>query len=103
MGTADDKLVSATMFKNIMINTLLIALWYSFSISISVYNKWMFSKENLDFHFPLFVTSIHMIVQFLLASRIFGRPAELAERRRRHLSRKSILFGALKLDRNFFQ
>ena len=68
--TAEEKLVSATMLKNTIINALLIALWYSFSISISVYNKWMFSKENLDFHFPLFVTSIHMIVQFLLASSV---------------------------------
>jgi solute carrier family 35, member C2 len=70
MGTTEEKLVSATLLKNIIINSLLIALWYSFSISISVYNKWMFSKENLDFHFPLFVTSIHMIVQFLLASSV---------------------------------
>jgi solute carrier family 35 protein C2 len=68
--TAEEKLVSATMLKNIIVNALLIALWYSFSISISVYNKWMFSKENLDFHFPLFVTSIHMIVQFILASSV---------------------------------
>ena len=68
IDTVDEKLASSTMLKNTIINSLLIALWYSFSISISVYNKWMFSKENLDFHFPLFVTSIHMIVQFLLAS-----------------------------------
>jgi solute carrier family 35 protein C2 len=66
----DRKLVNATLLKNTGINVLLICLWYSFSISISVYNKWMFSKENLDFHFPLFVTSIHMIVQFVLASTV---------------------------------
>lgn len=68
IGTTEKKLVSATMLKNMIINSMLIALWYSFSISISVYNKWMFSAENLDFHYPLFVTSIHMIVQFTLAS-----------------------------------
>lgn len=28
----------------------------------------MFSKGNLDFHFPLFTTCVHMLVQFLLAS-----------------------------------
>ena len=28
----------------------------------------MFSKGNLDFHFPLFTTCIHMIVQFTLAA-----------------------------------
>jgi solute carrier family 35 protein C2 len=30
----------------------------------------MFSAEHLDFHFPLFATSLHMLVQFLLASTI---------------------------------
>jgi solute carrier family 35, member C2 len=28
----------------------------------------MFSKDELDFHFPLFTTSIHMVVQFIFAS-----------------------------------
>jgi solute carrier family 35 protein C2 len=28
----------------------------------------MFSPEHLDFHFPLFTTSMHMLVQFSLAS-----------------------------------
>ncbi|KAF2173850.1 hypothetical protein M409DRAFT_34941, partial [Zasmidium cellare ATCC 36951] len=70
--------------KNIAINACLIALWYSFSISISVYNKWMFSKENLDFHFPLFTTSVHMLVQFSLASLVLWifpryRPSRAAE------------------------
>lgn len=30
----------------------------------------MFSEEHLDFHFPLFATSLHMLVQFCLASTI---------------------------------
>lgn len=30
----------------------------------------MFSSDNLNFHFPLFTTSLHMVVQFLLASLI---------------------------------
>jgi solute carrier family 35, member C2 len=34
------------------------------------YNKWMFSGDHLDFHFPMFTTSLHMVVQFLLASLI---------------------------------
>lgn len=66
--TEEKKLVDASIVRNITINALLIALWYSFSISISVYNKWMFSSENLDFHFPLFTTSLHMLIQFALAS-----------------------------------
>lgn len=47
---------------------------YLFSISISVYNKWMFKVEKGDgatqniFPFPLFTTCLHMLVQFSLAS-----------------------------------
>ncbi|CAK4005317.1 related to nucleotide-sugar transporter [Lecanosticta acicola] len=65
---AEDQVMTASFIKDTIINALLIGLWYSFSISISVYNKWMFSSENLDFHFPLFTTSVHMLVQFTLAS-----------------------------------
>ncbi|CAK7229400.1 hypothetical protein SBRCBS47491_007234 [Sporothrix bragantina] len=46
------------------LNGSLIGLWYLFSLSISLYNKWMFGS---NFPFPLFTTSIHMLVQFLLA------------------------------------
>ncbi|KYG42751.1 hypothetical protein M433DRAFT_45630, partial [Acidomyces richmondensis BFW] len=71
----EDKMAKATLIQHTAINVCLIGLWYSFSISISVYNKWMFSKskqkgKGLDFHYPLFTTSIHMIVQFVLASAV---------------------------------
>lgn len=68
IGTTEEKLVKPTLIKNIILNAVLIGLWYTFSISISVYNKWMFSGDNLDFQFPLFTTSLHMLVQFSLAS-----------------------------------
>lgn len=32
------------------------------------YNKWMFDHDRLNFRFPLFTTSAHMIIQFLLSS-----------------------------------
>ncbi|KAL5328647.1 hypothetical protein ACEPPN_002149 [Leptodophora sp. 'Broadleaf-Isolate-01'] len=51
-----------------LINGMLIAMWYVFSLSISIYNKWMFDPKHLDFHFPLFTTCFHMIVQFTLSS-----------------------------------
>ncbi|KAI0996703.1 hypothetical protein K3495_g11480 [Podosphaera aphanis] len=54
--------------KKSLINILLIALWYIFSLSISIYNKWMFDIKHLDFHFPLFTTCLHMLVQFSLSS-----------------------------------
>ncbi|KAI2607507.1 triose-phosphate transporter family-domain-containing protein [Hypoxylon fragiforme] len=53
--------------KKLTINITLILLWYLFSLSISLYNKWMFDSGQLNFAFPLFTTSLHMIVQFTLA------------------------------------
>lgn len=32
------------------------------------YNKFMFSSDHIDFHFPMFATSLHMVVQFCMAS-----------------------------------
>ncbi|KAH0284376.1 TPT-domain-containing protein [Aureobasidium namibiae CBS 147.97] len=64
----EERLASASFMRDAIINCILIGLWYTFSISISVYNKWMFSKGNLDFHFPLFTTCVHMLVQFFLSS-----------------------------------
>ena len=31
------------------------------------YNKWMFTDGQLSFHYPLFTTAMHMLVQFFLA------------------------------------
>ena len=56
--------------RKLLANSFLILAWYIFSLSISIYNKWMFSGDHLDFHFPLFTTSLHMVVQFLLASTV---------------------------------
>ncbi|KAK7532829.1 triose-phosphate transporter family-domain-containing protein [Phyllosticta citribraziliensis] len=69
----EEKIATATFVKASLINTTLIALWYFFSISISIYNKWMFAasedgQSNLNFPFPLFTTCLHMVVQFTLAS-----------------------------------
>jgi solute carrier family 35 protein C2 len=57
-----------TIVKRLTVNAALIGLWYLFSLSISLYNKWMFDSNRLNFAFPLFTTSMHMLVQFSLAS-----------------------------------
>ncbi|ODQ48796.1 hypothetical protein PICMEDRAFT_27647, partial [Pichia membranifaciens NRRL Y-2026] len=44
-----------------------ILLWYAFSMGISVYNRWMFSSENLDFRYPIIITSFHQLILSLLA------------------------------------
>ncbi|KAK7951142.1 nucleotide-sugar transporter, partial [Apiospora aurea] len=62
------KEANQNVVKKIVINAVLIGLWYFFSLSISLYNKWMFDSARLNFAFPLFTTSMHMLVQFSLAS-----------------------------------
>ncbi|PNS20699.1 hypothetical protein CAC42_2944 [Sphaceloma murrayae] len=69
MTDIDEKrLAYKTLVKESLINALLIGMWYSFSIGISVFNKFVLSKDKLDFHYPLFFTSFHMIIQFSLAA-----------------------------------
>lgn len=46
----------------------LISCRFGFATVLSVYNKWMFSADKFGFPSPLFVTSMHMIMQFLLAA-----------------------------------
>lgn len=61
---------STDVIKTNAINALFIGLWYTFSIGISVYNTWMFSKGGLHFPFPLFTTCAHMVVQFILSGAV---------------------------------
>ncbi|KAJ5101609.1 hypothetical protein NUU61_003831 [Penicillium alfredii] len=63
MGLADRNVV-----RKLLINAGLILMWYFFSLSISIYNKWMFSENDVVFPFPLFTTSLHMVVQFTLSA-----------------------------------
>lgn len=84
MGLADKDII-----KKLLVNTSLILLWYFFSLSISIvsfslrenvqmtlsnrqrvlqYNKWMFSEDAVVFPFPLFTSSLHMAVQFILSA-----------------------------------
>ncbi|KAH9813063.1 triose-phosphate transporter family-domain-containing protein [Melampsora americana] len=56
------------LIKNLIINLMFIFSWYLFATLISLYNKWMFSPDHYNFQFPLFVSSCHMLIQFILAS-----------------------------------
>ncbi|EFX04821.1 hypothetical protein CMQ_1749 [Grosmannia clavigera kw1407] len=64
------KLADKAVVRRLVIDGTLIGLWYLFSLSISLYNKWMFGGQNLNFPFPLFTTCIHMLVQFTLSSTV---------------------------------
>ena len=55
------------LYRRILVILSLILLWYTFSLLLSLYNKWMFAPAHLNFPFPLFVTGMHMVVQFILS------------------------------------
>ncbi|KAI9720617.1 MAG: hypothetical protein M1812_002797 [Candelaria pacifica] len=62
------KQADQSVVRKSVVNAILIGSWYFFALSISLYNKWMFSGDHLNFPFPLFTTSMHMLVQFFLSS-----------------------------------
>ncbi|GJE95834.1 triose-phosphate transporter family-domain-containing protein [Phanerochaete sordida] len=66
LATLEEK--KARWWRNAFINAAFIASWYFFATILSVYNKWMFSHDHFGFPFPLFVTMMHMYVQFALAA-----------------------------------
>ncbi|KAJ9233481.1 hypothetical protein DTO207G8_8893 [Paecilomyces variotii] len=67
-ASKQESLADKNVVKRLLINASLISLWYLFSLSISIYNKWMFSEDKVVFPFPLFTTSLHMLVQFTFSS-----------------------------------
>ncbi|GAA5906743.1 uncharacterized protein JCM6883_005675 [Sporobolomyces salmoneus] len=72
--TEDEKRrrLSRLWWRAAAINVVFICAWYCFSTLISVYNKWMFAEDHFNFPYPLFVTSIHMLVQWLLAALVLS-------------------------------
>jgi len=48
---------------------LYIGGWYFFSLSISIYNKWMFGS-GLDFKFPILITSFHQFCLMVLSGAV---------------------------------
>ncbi len=73
-GTAEKS--KETFLQKSVTSALLIAAWFSLSSLLSLYNKWMFSSSatnrGLDFKFPLFTTSLHMLVQFIGSVIVFA-------------------------------
>ncbi|KAI9331950.1 triose-phosphate transporter family-domain-containing protein, partial [Obelidium mucronatum] len=42
--------------------------WYTTSLGLSMYNRWLFSVDHLNFAYPLFTSTIHMVMQFILSA-----------------------------------
>ncbi|KAK3945355.1 hypothetical protein QBC46DRAFT_303285 [Diplogelasinospora grovesii] len=68
LSVDEKKEADQNVLRKLLVNGALIGLWYMFSLSISLYNKWMFDKGKLNFPFPMFTTATHMLVQFTFAS-----------------------------------
>ncbi|KAF8322169.1 TPT-domain-containing protein, partial [Clavulina sp. PMI_390] len=54
-------------WRNAIIDCMFMATWFIFATSLSLYNKWMFSPTKYGFPNPLFVTMMHMFVQWGLS------------------------------------
>lgn len=77
--------------QTIAINASLICIWYILSLSISIYNKWLYGVRELDFQFPLFTTGLQMFGQFLFAAFTLWLVPSLRPAREDHLTPKSYL------------
>lgn len=65
---ADDKPAAAPYITETTIQIIgCICGWYAFSLTISLYNKWMFDKTQLNFPFPILITSFHQLLLSLLS------------------------------------
>ncbi|KAF9359755.1 Triose-phosphate Transporter [Mortierella sp. NVP85] len=56
------------MAQHVMSNLSYIAAWYFFSTALSIYNKNLMGKDNWNFNLPLFVSSIHAGLHFVITA-----------------------------------
>ncbi|KAF9287064.1 Triose-phosphate Transporter [Mortierella alpina] len=56
------------MAQNIASNLSYIAAWYFFSTALSIYNKNLMGKDNWNFNLPLFVSSVHAGLHFVITA-----------------------------------
>ncbi|KAF9350567.1 Triose-phosphate Transporter [Mortierella sp. AD094] len=54
--------------QNVVSNLSYIAAWYFFSTALSIYNKNLMGKDNWNFNLPLFVSSIHAGLHFVITA-----------------------------------
>lgn len=74
LETPDDQMSGGFVSKiraaypHLGVTILAILSWYAFSLGISLYNKWMFSPQHLNFAYPIIITSFHQTILFSLAA-----------------------------------
>jgi solute carrier family 35, member C2 len=85
---------SGSLLRRILVISGFILLWFTFSLILSLYNKWMFAPAHLDFPFPLFVTSLHMVMQFILSGITLWIFPSLRPKREDYLSFRDYAYDA---------
>lgn len=69
-----------------------IAGWYAFSLSISLYNKWMFDKSQLNLPFPILITSFHQLLLSCLSFIVITLKPSLRPQQQSNRNTQSIKF-----------
>ena len=55
--------------ENLMLAMLVLSLsflWYSISLSFTLYNKWILQEWHSGFQFPILITTVHMIMKYII-------------------------------------
>jgi solute carrier family 35, member C2 len=42
-------------------------IWYTISLSFTLFNKWFMQEWRGGFNFPIFITSVHMVMKFFIS------------------------------------
>lgn len=66
---------SRLWWRNILVNSVFVVAWFSFSALLLLYNKAIVAEKFFAFPYPLFGTTVQMPIQFALAAACrYGRP-----------------------------
>lgn len=61
-----------------MLVTSLSFMWYSISLSFTLYNKWILQEWHGGFHFPIMITTVHMVMKYFI-TRVWAMTPEAEE------------------------
>ena len=46
--------------------TSIVFMWYAISLSFTIYNKWLLQQWHSGFHFPILLTTVHMLMKYFI-------------------------------------
>jgi hypothetical protein len=62
-----DRSFGSVHVKTILQALFFIVLWFTTSLFLSLYNTYLFGKTHYNFQYPLFTTTLHCCIQFILS------------------------------------